>query len=151
MGCAGCIWNAKTHEEKEQKRILSKEDTYPKIDSSYAHFKSNEDTPWLYDVPSVILRNSIGNWYKTYQNFFKKLCGRPRHKKKDGRGSAYLTRELFAFVKGEDGVTRLLISNKKKYNIGFLSIKNHRNYSVPNSLYIRKKQDKFLCFLCPHR
>ena len=95
MGCARYIWNAKTHEEKELRRTLNKEDTYPKIDQSYAHFKNKEETPWLYDVPSVILRNSIVNWYKTYQNFFTKLCGRPRHKKKDGRGSVCLTRELF--------------------------------------------------------
>ena len=147
MGCARYIWNAKTHEEKELRRILSTEDRYPKIDSSYAHFKNKEDTPWLYDVPSVVLRNSIANWYKTYQNFFKKLCGRPQYKKKDGRGSVYLTRELFDFVKGEDGVTRLLIGSKK-HNIGFLSIKNHRKYKEPNSIYIRKKHNKYWVSFC---
>ena len=147
MGCARYLWHAKTHLEKEQREILAKQDIYPKIDQSYAHLKNKEDTPWLYGVPSVILRNSIVNWYKTYQNFFKKLCGRPRHKKKDGMGSVYLTRELFEFVKGEDGVTRLFIGNKK-HNIGFLSIKNHRTYKTPNAIYIRKKHTKYGVSFC---
>ena len=147
MGCARYIWNAKTRQEKAQRLILAQQDTYPKIDQAYAHLKNKEESPWLFEVPSVVLRNSIANWYKTYQNFFKKLCGRPTYKKKDGRGSVYLTRELFKFVKGEDGVTRLFIGNKKN-NIGFLSIKNHRTYSTPNSIYIRKKHNKYWVSFC---
>jgi len=87
MGCARHIWNVKTNEDKEQRKLMADQDSYPRIDQSYAHFKNKEETPWLFDVPSVILRNSIANWHKTYQNFFKKLCGRPQYKKKDGRGS----------------------------------------------------------------
>ena len=140
MGCARYIWNAKTYEEKEQRKNLAQKGGYPQINASYAHFKNKEETPWLYKCPSVILRNSISNWYKTYQNFFKKRCGRPRYKKKNGGGSIYLTRELFEFVKGEDGVTRLFIGGKKN-NIGALIIKNHRKYKTPNSIYIRKKHN----------
>ncbi len=147
MGCARYIWNAKTSEEKEQRLILSKQEIYPKLDQSYAHFKNKEETPWIFDCPSVPLRNSIVNWYATYQNFFKKLCGRPKYKKKDGRGSIYLTRELFKFVKGEDGVTRLFIGSKTN-NIGFLSIKNHRSYKTPASIYIRKKHNKYWVSFC---
>ena len=55
MGCARYIWNAKTHQEKEQRRILKKQNIYPKLDKSYAHFKDKEETPWLFDCPSVIL------------------------------------------------------------------------------------------------
>ena len=147
MGCARYIWNAKTREEKEQRVILGKQDIYPKIDQSYAHLKNKEKTPWLFDLPSVILRNSISNWYTTYQNFLKKRCGRPQYKKKDGSGSIYLTCELFSFVKGEDGVTRLFVGNKK-HNIGYLSIKNHRSYRKPNSLYVRKKHNKYWVSFC---
>ena len=53
-----------------------------------------------------------------------------------------LTRELFEFVKGEDGVTRLFIGGKKN-NIGALIIKNHRKYKTPNSIYIRKKHNRY--------
>ncbi len=147
MGCARHIWNEKTCQEKAQRLILAQQETYPKIDASYAHLKNKDESPWLFEVPSVILRNSIANWYKTYQNFFKKLCGRPTYKKKDGRGTVHLTRELFKFVKGEDGVTRLFIGNKKN-NIGFLSIKTHRSYSTPKSIYIRKKHNKYWVSFC---
>ena len=147
MGCAHHIWNAKTYEEKEQRKTLAKQEIYPKIDASYAHLKNKEESPWLFECPSVILRNSISNWYKTYQNFFKKRCGRPEYKRKDGRGSIYLTRELFEFIKGEDGVTRLFIGNKKN-NIGYLSIKNHRSYKTPASIYIRKKHNKYWVSFC---
>jgi len=147
MGCARYIWNAKTYEEKEQRLILSKQKIYPKIDQSYAHFKDKKERPWLFQTPSVILRNSIANWYTTYQNFFKKRCGRPTYKKKDGRGSVHLTRELFEFKKGKDGVTRLFIGSKRN-NIGFLSIKNHRSYKKPNSIYIKKKHNKYWVSFC---
>ena len=147
MGCARYIWNVKTHQEKEQRKALRKKKTYPKIDQSYAHLKSKKETPWLYQCPSVILRNSTANWYTTYQNFFKKLCGRPQHKKKDGRGSIHLTRELFQFIKGKDGVTRLFVGNKK-HNIGFLPIKNHRTYNPPASIYIHKKHNKYWVSFC---
>ncbi len=95
----------------------------------------------------MILRNSIANWYTTYQNFFKKRCGRPQHKKKDGKGSIYLTRELFKFQKGEDGVTRLYIGSRK-HNLGHLSIKTHRPYKIPNSIYIKKKHDQYWVSFC---
>lgn len=147
MGCARYIWNAKCIQDKEQRQLLFESGTYPKIDASYAHFKDKEQTSWLYDCPSVILRNSISNWKDTYQNFFKKLCGRPQKKKRDGRGSIHLTREVFNFVKGEDGVTRLFVGTKK-HPIGYLSLKNHRSYKIPNSIYIKKKHDQYWVSFC---
>lgn len=149
MGCVRYIWNAKTREEKEIRKELNSKETqkYPEINSCYAHLKSKEETPWLFECPSVILRNSISNWYTTYQNFFKKRCGRPQHKKKDGRGSIHLTRELFSFQKGEDGVSRLFIGNKK-HNLGHLTIKSHRAYKPPNSIYIKKKHHTYWVSFC---
>ena len=85
MGCARYIWNAKTYKEKEERKVLKNQKIYPKIDQSYAHLKDEKESPWLFGCPSVILRNSTSNWYKTYQNFFKKRCGRPQYKKKDDR------------------------------------------------------------------
>ncbi len=149
MGCARYIWNAKTRQEKAERHHLRSKETgeYPPLDSSYSHFKSKEETPWLFDCPSVVLRNSIANWYRTYQDFFKKRCQRPRSKKKDGRGSVYLTRELFSFQKGEDGVTRLFIGSKRN-NIGFLTIKVHRAFREPKSLYIKKRHQKYWVSFC---
>ena len=127
MGCARYIWNAKVIENKEKRGKLNSKETkkYPSVDKTYSKYKNKETTPWLYQCPSQILRNSVSNWADTYQKFFKKLCGRPKLKKKDGRGSAYLTRELFKFEKCKDGVTRLFIGSKNN-NIGYLSIKNHQ-------------------------
>ena len=147
MGCARYIWNVKTAGEQEERRILAEKGEFPEINAAYAHFKNKEQTPWLYECPSVILRNIIANWKKTYQNFFKKLCGRPRFKKRDGRGSIYLTRELFEFRKGADGVIRLFIGGQK-YNLGPLSIKNHKKYKTPKSIYIRRKHDKYWVSFC---
>ena len=70
--------------DKQLREELNSKETkkYPEINGAYAHLKSQEETPWLYDCPSVILRNSISNWRATYQDFFKKRCGPPQHKKK---------------------------------------------------------------------
>ena len=147
MGCARYIWNAKCRTDKEQRALLVPKGEWPIVDKTYSQYKSKEETPWIFDCPSVILRNSVSNWANTYQNFFKKQCGRPKHKKKDGRGSIQLTRELFQFKKGEDGVTRLFIGSKTN-NIGYLSIKNHRNYKEPNAIYIKKKYNQYWVSFC---
>ena len=149
MGCARYIWNAKTIDDKQQRLEVNSLVTkkYPKLSQCYSYLKNKEVTPWIFDCPSVILRNAASNWYTTYQNFFKKRCGRPKIKKKTGKGSIYLTRELFEFKKGNDGVTRLWIGNKKN-NIGYLSIKNHAKYKTPNSIYITKNYNKYWVSFC---
>jgi putative transposase len=77
-------------------------------------------TPWLFDCPSQILRNSVVNWYQTYGQFMRGECGKPKKKPfKDGSGSIHLTRELFSFETCEDGNTRLFIGSKRN-NIGYL-------------------------------
>ena len=77
MGCARYIWNKKCHTDKEERQRLAEQAKFPPIDATYTQYKNKENTPWLYECPSVILRNSVSNWKATYQNFFKKLCGRP--------------------------------------------------------------------------
>jgi putative transposase len=141
MGCARLIWNAKCDENRYYSTYARKYcpiGTYAPIDQKAAQFKSKELTPWLYDCPSQILRNSAVNWYNTYQKFTKRICGKPKIKPKTDKGSIYLTRELFRFETCEDGVTRLFIGSKTN-NIGYLSFKTHRGFNEPNSLYIRKE------------
>jgi len=147
MGCARHIWNAKCYTDKEQRQHFKQEKKYPVVDQTYSQYKNKEKSPWLFDCPSIILRNSVSNWYATYQDFFKKRCGRPNYKKKDERGSIHLTRELFEFKKGKDGVTRLFIGSKTN-NIGYLPIKNHKSYKIPNSIYIRKKHQNYWVSFC---
>ncbi len=150
MGCARFIWNAKCEEEKYlhtfSKRYLPV-GTYPEADQTYSQYKNQELSPWLFDCPSQILRNSASNWYTTHRNYLKGLCGKPKRKKKADGGSIHLTRELFRFEKCSDGVTRLFIGTKTNH-IGFLSIKNHSSYKEPNSIRIKKKNGRYSVSFC---
>jgi putative transposase len=150
MGCARSIWNAKVDEEKYYRTFAKKYysiGTYAPIDKKAAQFKSKELTPWLAKCPSQILRNSATNWCNTYHNFMKGICGRPKRKAKRDIGSMYLTREVFRFDTCEDGNTRLFIGTKTN-NIGYLSFKRHANFSIPNSLYIRKERGTYTISFC---
>jgi len=145
MGCARVIWNGKVDEENYHRAYARKYctiGTYPPIDQKAAQFKSKELTPWLSGCPSQILRNSAVNWYQTYQNFMKGQCGRPKRKARTDKGCVYLTRELFNFEHCEDGNVRLFIGTKTN-NIGYLSFKVHREFELPNSLYVRKERGQY--------
>ncbi len=145
MGCARFIWNAKCQEDKYLTAFARKYlpvNTYAPIDQIFSRYKDKEISPWLFNCPSQILRNSAVNWYQTYQHFFKGLCGKPHPKKKKESGTVHLTKELFRFEVCEDGVTRLFIGSKTN-NIGYLSIKNHRGFKNPKSIYIKKKNGRY--------
>src|SRR3990167_9414412 len=150
MGCARFIWNAKCEEERYYSTFARKYypiGTYAPIDQQASQFKNKELTPWLYDCPSQIIRNSAANWYQTYQKFMKKQCGKPKRKPKNDKGSIHLTRELFKFDIGQDGVMRLFIGTKTN-NIGYLSIKIHRAFKLPNSIYIKKENGRYFVSFC---
>ena len=123
MGCARVIWNAKCEDERYMTRFARRYcpmGTYAPIDQSYAQYKNQELTPWLFACPSQILRNSAVNWYQTYQDFRQGRCGKPRRKRKSDTASILLTRELFQFEHCKDGNTRLFIGTKRN-NIGYLA------------------------------
>ncbi len=150
MGCAKFIWNAKCGEEKYYSVFARKYysiGTYAPIDQKAAQFKSKELSPWLYNCPSQIIRNSAVNWYQTYQKFMKGECGKPKFKSKSDRGSVHLTKEVFKFVKCDDGVTRLFIGTKTN-NIGFLSFKAHSKFTEPKSIYIKKERGLYSVSFC---
>lgn len=150
MGCARFIWNAKCEEEHYFTTFARKYypiGTYAPIDQKAAQFKNKDLTPWLYDCPSQIIRNSAVNWYQTYQKFIKRQCGKPKRKPKTDKGSIHLTRELFKFEIGEDGVQRLWVGKKTNF-IGYLSFKPHRRYKIPNSIYIKKARGQYTVSFC---
>ena len=74
-------------------------------------------TDFLKDVPSQILRNGVDRWMSAYQRFFKKLSGRPTIKKKHGRQSVMITKELFTFY-SVDPKTAMINLGTKKHPIG---------------------------------
>ena len=150
MGCSRLIWNAKCEEERYYSTFARKYcpiGTYAPIDQTTSQFKHKLLTPWLYNCPSQILRNSASNWYQTYQQFIKGSCGKPRRKPKSDVGSIHLTRELFKFEVGTDGVRRLFIGSKTN-NIGYLSFKTHRSFELPNSIYIKKVRGRYTVSFC---
>jgi len=151
MGCSKLIWNAKCEDERYMTQYAVKYcpiKTYAPIDQSYSQYKNKELTPYLFDCPSQILRNSATNWFDTYKKFIQGECGKPRRKlANDQEGSIHLTRELFYFEKCADGNTRLFIGAKTN-NIGYLSVKIHKNYSHPNSIYIKKKNGRYWVSFC---
>ena len=150
IGCSRFVWNAKCDEDyylqKFAKRYLPI-GTYPEFNQTFSQYKNRELSPWLFDCPSQILRNSVSNWHKTYKDFLRGLSGKPKRKRKTDAGSIYLTRELFCFEKCKDGVTRLFIGTKRN-NIGYLSIKNHGSYREPNSITIKRKNGNYTVSFC---
>ena len=150
FGCGRYIWNAKCEEDKYlinfARRYLPI-GTYPKIDQSFSQYKNKELSPWLFEIPSQLLRNSVSNWHHTYRQYLKGLCGKPKRKRKLACDSVHLTRELFSFEKCQDGNTRLFIGTKTK-NIGYLSIKKHKEFGKPNSIYLKRKNGKYSISFC---
>lgn len=150
MGCARLIWNAKCEEEHYYTIFARKYypiGTYAPIDQKASQFKDKDLTPWLYECPSQIIRNSAVNWYQTYKKFIKGECGKPKFKPKSDKGSIHLTRELFEFIIDDNGVRRLFIGSKTN-NIGYLSFKAHKDFKLPNSIYIKKANGKYSISFC---
>ena len=62
FGCFRFIWNAKCEEDHyllcfARKYLPSR--TYPQINQSFAQYKNKEISPWLFKVPSQLLRIGI--------------------------------------------------------------------------------------------
>lgn len=150
MGCDRFIWNAKCEEDRYlvsfAKKFLAL-NTYPKIDQKYSQYKDKELSPWLFKCPSQILRNSVVNWFKTYQNFLKGLCNKPKRKKKSNKSSIHLTNELFDFERVSKKGFRLHIGTKKN-SIGYVVLKTHRPFKIPSSIYVIKKNGKYSISFC---
>lgn len=143
IGCQRVIYNAKVQEDRYFRSFARKSLThtgqFAPQDQQYAHFISDE-TAWLREVPSVILRNGAVRWKQAYARFFKKLGGRPKLQKKTGAQSVWITSELFSFEPQTDKATgeiryRLLIGTKK-FPIGEVEFKAHRAFEVPASIII---------------
>ena len=151
MGCARLIWNAKCDEDQYFRSFANKfypfREYFATQDQKYSQFKSKELTPWLFDCPSTILKNSTVNWFNTLKKSIKGTCGRPKRKVKTDKGNFFLSRDLFSFERDPFGKVRLKIGGKK-YNIGFLAFKAHSDFKEPNSLYIRKERGQYFVSFC---
>jgi putative transposase len=113
---------------------------YAPIDQQYSQFKTDL-TPYLDEVPSVVLRNGAVKWKQAYGRFFSKLGGRPVIHKKHGKQSVWLTSELFKFVPVTNTKTGEIFGYQlhvgiKKFPVGVLEFKAHREYKLPASIHI---------------
>jgi putative transposase len=127
IGCQRFIYNAKVGEDRYFRRFARKSLSLYGIpvplDQTYAQFITPE-TDFLRDVPSQVLRNGAYRFRDAYQKFKSgAVSGRPKIKKKHGRQSVLLTRELFSFPL-EDTIARLAIGTKK-FPVGAILMKQH--------------------------
>jgi putative transposase len=149
MGAQRYIWNAKVEEEKYFRTFGRKffpKNLIPKPDQCYAHFKSKELCPWIYRIPSQILRNSASHWYTTFKNFIAGECGRPKYKKRRDERSVLITRELFCIKK--EGKQTYLYLGTEKNSIGRMIVAVHRSFSEPASIRIKVRSQKWTVSFC---
>ena len=144
IGCQRHIYNAKVREDQYFRRFARKSlqhaGQFAPIDQQYSHFKT-ELTPYLSEVPGVVLRNGATLWKQAYGRYFSKLGGRPSIHKKHGKQSVWLTEELFKFVPVADPETGEITGHQlcigiPKFPVGVLSFKAHKEYKLPASLHI---------------
>lgn len=115
IGCQRWIYNAKVCEDRYfrtfARKSLQHTGQHAPVDGTYSHFIT-EETQWLHEVPSQVLRNGAASWVTAYSRFFNKLGGRPTIKRRHGEQGLWLTSELFRFEKDDTG-HKLVIGTKR--------------------------------------
>lgn len=151
------IYNSKVDEDKYYRTFrnhsLALTGQHTPIDQQYSQFKDKDLTPFLYEVPSQILRNGAYRYMQAYTRFRQGLAGRPARRKKHGRQTVMITSELFEFVltgrviKTKDGdiVEHKLFIGTAKFPVGQLKFKAHRPTPSPRSSPYRGIMGSGMC------
>ena len=137
------IYNAKVGEDKYfrtfSRKSLSLAGIKPPVDQKYSQFIT-EQTPFLKEVPSIILRNGVYRWMTGQQRFYKGLAHRPVIKKKHGRQSVFITSELFRFNPDKDELTL----GTAAHPIGVIEYTRHGDkLAEPKSICIARHAGKW--------
>ncbi|SCC93020.1 transposase [Thiomonas sp. X19] len=143
IGCQRFVYNAKVREDRYfrafARQSLQHVGQFAPQDQQYAQF-IGEDTAWLREVPSVVLRNGAVRWKQAYGRFFKKLAGRPTLQRKPCAQSVWVTSELFQFDAVTDAATgavqHRLILGTKKFPVGEVAFKVSGSFKVPASIHL---------------
>ena len=155
IGCQRFVYNAKVGEDKYFRTFgnhsLTLTGVHIPTDQQYSQFKDKDLTPFLYDVPSQILRNGAYRYMQGHARFRHGLSGRPTRRKKHGRQTVMITRELFRFIptgkitKSRDGdiIEHKLFIGTEKSPIGELKFKAHRPYGIPNSITVSRRNGEW--------
>jgi putative transposase len=146
IGCQRFIYSAKCGEDNlfsSQRRLAiagGDVGVNTPLDRCYSHFKDDELTPWLSDVPSQILRNGADRWMDAKQRQLKGLARAPRRRNRNNFNSVLISSELFRFKDEVDingVVTKKLELGTQKNPIGFLDFNAHRDYAIPKQITVR--------------
>ena len=143
IGAGRYMWNAKVADSKRLQKELGVGYT---PDQTYSQFRDKEKE-WMAEIPSIIYRNSVSKWMETVWKNRKGECGAPTFHRKKPREGVLLTDELFEFVRGEDGKMRLFIGTKK-FPVGELVFKAHREFDIPRSVTVTRHNDKWYVSFC---
>lgn len=143
IGCQRFIYNAKVGEDQYFRRFAKKSlahvGQYAPIDQQYSQFKT-EQTPWLSEVPSQVLRNGAVLFKQAYARYFQKLAGRPTIHRKTGPQSVWITSELFEFKPVVDVCTGdtsyTLHLGTRKFPVGQLTLVAHKSFKPAASIHI---------------
>ncbi|MFP3556279.1 helix-turn-helix domain-containing protein [Paraburkholderia sp. SIMBA_049] len=152
IGCQRFIYNGKVNEDRlfaAQRRLemaSGNVEVKTPLDQAYSQFKDRELTPWLYDVPSQILRNGAVRWMNAKQRQLKKLGKAPRRRTRRDFNSVHVTAELFRFVQTAAGPAIEL--GTKAEPIGRLPFKAHRPFGLPKSIVLREVAGQWFVSFC---
>jgi putative transposase len=154
-GCQRFIYNSKVAEDRYflsfSRSALNLAGIPIPNDQQYSQFKDKELTPFLYDVPSQVLRNGAVRFMGAKQRFFKGLSEQPVFKKKSGRQSVWLTSELFRLrptgksvaTHGKTIYEHELVIGTKTNDLGPLAFISHMKYDLPASIVISREAGKW--------
>lgn len=151
IGCQRLIYNAKVSEDRYyrafQHRFVGLAGEAVPVDQEYSRFKT-EQTAFLNEVPSQVLRNGAVLFKQAYQRFFARLAGRPTFKRRSGPQAVWLTSEMFSFEPEADPETgevhryRLWIGTQK-VPVGEVAYIAHRPHGVPASIHVSVKAGRW--------
>ena len=123
----------------------------PKDDQAYSQFVT-DDSAFLKDVPSQLLRNGAYRFMQALTRYRKGLGGAPKVQGCTGRQSVLITKELFTFTELPDSTPKepryQLQLGTAKFPFGVLKFKAHRPYKVPNMLVLAVDGDRWTISFC---
>ena len=155
IGCQRFIYNAKVGEDRYfrtfRNHSLALTGVPASVDQQYSRFKSKDLTPFLYEVPSQILRNGATLFMRAYQRYWNDLAGRPAFHKKSGRQAVWITSELFRFEstgRAKQKQNKVIYDHKlvlgaKSSPMGELRFKAHKEYELPAAITISRSNGKW--------
>jgi putative transposase len=148
MGCQRRIYNCKVREDRAYRKAIKENPDLPKVEPNqqYAHFIT-EETSWLREVHSEVLRLGATNWRDAKQRYLKHVAKQPKLHGKNAKRSVHLTKALFKFVPVENRQKgqpqyRLFLGTPH-FPIGEVFYRADRDHAIPKSIHISIDEGQF--------